>query len=72
MLYRYRNAGTHPGLRFFVVGAYANLSLWLCCLVRTFVEFDTQLVPHLANIEGVNIEAVLLFDIGLDDGVGGN
>ena len=57
---------------FFVLGADADLSFWLCYLVSTFVELDTQLVPHLSNIEGVNIETILLFDIGLDDGVGGN
>ena len=57
---------------FFVVGADADFSFWLCYLVRTFVEFDTQLVPHLSNVEGVNIETVLLFDICLDDWIGGN
>ena len=58
--------------RFFVVGADADLSFWLCYLVGTFVELDTELVPHLGNVEGVNIESVFLFDIGLDDGIGGN
>ena len=57
---------------FFVIGANADFPFWLCYLVGTFVELDTQLVPHLGNIEGVNIEAILLFDIGLDDGIGGN
>ena len=54
---------------FFIVGANADFPFWLCYLVRTLVEFDSQLVPHLGNIEGVNIEAILLFDIGLDDGI---
>ena len=57
---------------FFVIGADADFPFWLCYLVGTFVELDTQLVPHLGNIEGVNIEAILLFDIGLDDGISGN
>ena len=57
---------------FLVVGANADFSFWLCYLVGTFVEFDTQLVPHLGNVEGVNIEAILFFDIGLDDGIGGD
>ena len=57
---------------FLVVGANADFPFWLCNLVGTFVELDTQLVPHLGNVEGVDIEAVLLFDIGLDDGIGGN
>ena len=57
---------------FFVVGANADLPFWLCNLVGTFVELDSQLVPHLGNVEGMNIETILLFDIGLDDGVGGN
>ena len=57
---------------FFIVGTDADFPFWLCYLVRTFVKLDTQLVPHLGNIEGVDIEAVLLFDIGLDDGIGGN
>ena len=56
----------------FVVGANADFPFWPCYLVCTFVELDTQLVPHLGNVEGVNIEAVLFFDICLDDGVGGN
>ena len=57
---------------FFIVGTDADFPFWLCYLVRTFVKLDTQLVPHLGNIEGVDIEAVLLFDIGLDVGIGGN
>ncbi len=57
---------------FFVVGANADFPFWLCYFVRTFVELDTKLVPHLGNVEGVNIESVLIFDIGLDDGIGGN
>ena len=57
---------------FFVVGANADFPFWLCFFVRTFVELDTKLVPHLGNVEGVNIESVLIFDIGLDDGIGGN
>ena len=57
---------------FFIVGADADFPFWLCYLVRTLVEFDSQLVPHLGNIEGVNIESVFLFDIRLDDGIGGN
>ena len=57
---------------FLVVGANADFPFWLCYLVRTFVEFDTQLVPHLGNVKGMNIEAILLFDIGLDDGICGN
>ena len=56
----------------FVVGADADFPFWLCNFVGTFVELYTQLVPHLGNIEGMNIEAILLFDIGLDDGIGGN
>jgi hypothetical protein len=36
------------------------------------VKLDSQLVPYLGNVKGVNIEAILLFDIGLDDGIGGN
>ena len=57
---------------FFVVGANADFPFRLCYFVCTFVELDSQLVPHLGNIEGVNIEAVLFFDIGLDDGIGSN
>ena len=57
---------------FFVIGANTDFPFWLCDLVGTFVELDTKLVPYLGNVEGMNIEAVLLFDIGLDDGVGGN
>ena len=57
---------------FFVVGADADFPFWLCYLVCTFVELDSQLVPHLGNVKGVDIEAVLLFDIGLNDGIGGN
>ena len=57
---------------FFVIGTNADFPFWLCYLVGTFVKLDTQLVPHLGNVEGVDIEAVLLFDIGLDDGIGGN
>ena len=57
---------------FFVIGANADFPFWLLYLVGTFVELDSQLVPHLGNVEGVDIEAVLLFDIGLDDGIGGN
>ena len=57
---------------FFIVGANADLPFWLCYLVGTFVELDTQLVPYLGNVERMDIEAVLLFDIGLDDGIGGN
>ena len=57
---------------FFVIGADADFPFWLCYLVGTLMELDTQLVPHLSNVEGVNIEAVLLFDIGLDDWIGGN
>ena len=57
---------------FFVVGANADFPFRLCYLVCAFVELDTQLVPHLGNVEGVNIEAILFFDIGLDDGIGGN
>ena len=56
----------------FVIGADAYFPFWLCYLVGTFVELDTQLVPHLGNVEGVDIEAVFLFDIGLDDGIGSN
>ena len=57
---------------FLVVGADADFSFWLFHLVCTFVKLDSQLVPHLGNIEGVNIEAVLFFDICLDDGIGSN
>ena len=57
---------------FLVVGADADFPFWLCYLVRTFMKLDSQLVPHLGNIKRVNIEAVLSFDIGLDDGIGGN
>ena len=57
---------------FLVVGADADFPLCLCNLVGAFVKLDTQLVPHLGNIEGVNIETILFFDIGLDDGIGGN
>lgn len=57
---------------FLIVGADADFPFWLRYLIRTFVELDTQLVPHLGNVEGVDIEAVLLFDIGLEDGIGGN
>ena len=57
---------------FFIVGANADFPFLLCYLVRTFMKLDSQLVPHLGNVEGVNIEAVLFFDIGLDDGIGGN
>ena len=56
----------------FVVGTNADFPFWLCYLVCTFMELDTQLVPHLGNVEGMNIEAILLFDICLDDGIGGN
>lgn len=57
---------------FFVVGANADFPFWLRYLVCAFVELDSQLVPHLGNVEGVDIEAILLFDIVLDDGIGGN
>ena len=57
---------------FFVIGADADFPFWLCYLVRTFVKLDSQLIPYLGNVKGVNIEAVLFFDICLDDGVGGN
>ena len=57
---------------FFVVGANADFPFWLRNSVGTFVELDAQLVPHLGNVEGVDIEAVFLFDICLDDGIGGN
>ena len=57
---------------FLVVGANTDFPFWLCYLVGTFVKLDSQLVPHLGNIEGVDIEAILLFDICLDDGIGGN
>lgn len=57
---------------FLVVGANADFPFRLCYLVGTFVELDTQLVPHLGNVEGVNIETILFFDIGLDNGIGGN
>ena len=57
---------------FLVVGANADFPFWLFHLVCTFVELDSQLVPHLGNVEGVDIEAILFFDIGLDDGIGGN
>lgn len=57
---------------FFIVGADADFPFWLCYLVCTFVELDTQLVPYLGNVERMDIEAVLLFDIGLDYGIGGN
>ena len=57
---------------FLIVGADAYFPFWLCNLVGTFVKLDSQLVPHLGNIEGVDIEAILLFDICLDDGIGGN
>lgn len=57
---------------FLIVGADADLSFWLCYLVRTFVELDSQLVPYLGNVEGMDIEAVLFFDICLDDGICGN
>ena len=57
---------------FFVIGTNADFPFWLCYLVRTFVELDTQLVPHLGNVEGMNIEAIFFFDICLDDGIGGN
>ena len=57
---------------FFIVGANADFPFWLCYLVRTFMKLDSQLVPHLGNVKGVNIEAILFFDICLDDGIGGN
>ena len=57
---------------FLVVGTNTDFPFWLCYLVRTFVKLDSQLVPYLGNIEGVNIEAILLFDICLDDGIGSN
>ena len=57
---------------FFIFGANADFPFRLRYLVCAFMELDSQLVPHLGNIEGVNIEAVLLFDIGLDDGISGN
>ena len=57
---------------FFVIGANADFPFGLCYLISTFVELDSQFVPHLSNVKGVNIEAVLFFDIGLDDGIGGN
>ena len=57
---------------FLIVGADADFPFRLCHLVRTFVELNSQLVPHLGNVEGVNIETILFFDIGLDNGIGGN
>ena len=36
---------------FLVVGADADFPFWLCYLVGTFVELDTQLVPHLGYTE---------------------
>ena len=54
---------------FLVVGANADFPFWLLYLVGTFVELDSQLVPHLGNVEGVNIETILFFDIGLDNWV---
>ena len=57
---------------FLIVGADADFPFWLLYLVGAFVELDSQLVPYLCNVEGVNIEAVLFFDICLDDGVGSN
>ena len=55
-----------------VVGANADLSFCSFHLVVALVDFDTQLVTHLGNVKGMNIETILLFDIGLDDGIGGN
>lgn len=55
---------------FLVVGADADLSFWLLHLVVPIVKLDTQLVPHLGNVEGVDIEAVFLFNIGLNVGIG--
>ena len=57
---------------FLIVGADADFPFWLCYLVGTFVELDTQLVPYLSNVKRMDIEAVLLFDICLDDGIGSN
>ena len=55
---------------FLIVGANADLSFRLLHLVVSIVELDAQLVPNLGNIEGVDIEAVFLFDIGLNVGIG--
>lgn len=55
---------------FFVIRADADFPFRLCYLVRTFVELNSQFVPHLGNVEGMNIEAIPLFDIRLDDGIG--
>ena len=55
---------------FFVVGANADLSFWLLHLVVAFVELNAQLVPHLCDVERVDIEAVFLFDIGLNVRIG--
>ena len=55
---------------FLVVGADADLAFRLRYLVVTLVEFDTQLVPYLGDIERVDIEAIFLFDIGLNIGIG--
>ena len=57
---------------FFVIGTNTDFPFWLCYLVGTFVELDTQLVPYLSNVKRMDIEAVLLFDICLDDGIGSN
>ena len=57
---------------FLIVWADADFPFWLCNLVGTFVKLDTQLVPHLSNVEGMDIEAVLFFDICLDDGISSN
>ena len=57
---------------FLIVGADADFPFWLYYLVGTFVKLDSQLVPHLGNVKGVNIETILFFDIGLDDGIGSN
>ena len=55
---------------FLVGGADADLSFRLLHLVVSIVELDTQLVPNLGNIEGVDIEAIFLFDIGLNVVIG--
>ena len=57
---------------FFICGANADFPFRLRYLVGTFVEFDSQLIPHLSNVERMDIKAVLFFDICLNDGIGCN
>ena len=55
---------------FLVFGADADLSLCLLHLVIALVDFDAQLVPYLGDVKRVDIEAVFLFDIGLNVVIG--